>query len=346
MQTWSYGDPRELPHGADVVGAVGPGRKGDEIRKVDLDGFCVFGVGVGRKLHPVVLSRLGRQEAPRHRVAGEDGGGQAQLGPHVGDRGPLGHRETSQALASVFEDVAHVALRREDLQELEDDVLGRDPGGEFSRQVDPDHLRAGEEERLAGHGERHVEAARADGKHPQRAAGGGVAVGAQKRLCGLPEALQVDLVADAVSGPRKPDAVAARHGLQVAVVVGVLEADLDRVVVDVAHRELGAHAVDPHGLELQVGHGARCVLGERLVDADADFAAGLDAARDEMGLDEFLRDGLSHGPFFPCLKRFCIIAPKGQLCNGEKYCNPALSRSFPKFFLQPCPGGEKKSEAC
>ena len=34
----------------------------------------------------------------------------------------------------------------------------------------------------------------------------------------------------------------ARHGLQVAVVVGVLEADLDRVVVDVADRELGAHA--------------------------------------------------------------------------------------------------------
>jgi hypothetical protein len=35
-----------------------------------------------------------------------------------------------------------------------------------------------------------------------------------------------------------------------------------------------------------------------LVDADADFAAGLDAARDEMGLDEFLRDGLSHGLSF------------------------------------------------
>ena len=84
-------------------------------------------------------------------------------------------------------------------------------------------------------------------------------------------------------------------------IVGALESDLDRVVIDVAHRELGAHAIDPQGLELQVSHGARGVLGERLVDAHADLAAGLDAPRDKMCLDDFVRQGFSHGLSFPAL---------------------------------------------
>jgi len=279
---------------------VGPRGQGDETRKVELDDPRIVGIGIGGKLHPVGLSRLGRQEPPRHPVTGEDGGCQPHLRPHVGDRGPLGHGEALEAFAAVLEDVTDVAARREDLQELQDHVLGRDPGGKIPPEVYPDHLRAGQEKRLAGHGKRHVETAGPDGEHAQGPAGGGVAVGAQEGPARLAEPLEVDLVADAVAGPREPDAVAARHGMQVSMVVGVLEADLDRVVVDVAHRELRAHPADPHGLELQVGHGARGVLGERLVDTDADFAAGDDPARHQVGLDELSGQGLTHiGDPFP-----------------------------------------------
>ena len=58
-------------------------------------------------------------------------------------------------------------------------------------------------------------------------------------LPGPAEALQVHLVADAVAGAGEDDAVLRGDGLQVAVVVGVLEPDLEGVVVDVAHREFG-----------------------------------------------------------------------------------------------------------
>ena len=70
-------------------------------------------------------------------------------------------------------------------------------------------------------------------------------------------------------------------------VVGVLEIGLQHVVVDVADRELGAHSRQAHGLELQVGHRAGGVLGQRLVDAHADLAAGFHLAGDEMGARSF-----------------------------------------------------------
>ena len=81
---------------------------------------------------------------------------------------------------------------------------------------------------------------------PKAAAGGGVAVGAEQRGARLAEALQMDLVADAVARPREDDAVAlAATALKVAVVVVVLKADLERVVVNVGDREVGLDPVRP-----------------------------------------------------------------------------------------------------
>src|SRR3989304_2515242 len=88
--------------------------------------------------------------------------------------------------------------------------------------------------------------------------------GARGGLAGDAEALQVHLVADAVARPREVDAVLGGHALKEAVVVGVLEAGLEHVVVDVTHGQFCADAGDAHGLELEVGHGARGVLGEGL----------------------------------------------------------------------------------
>jgi len=54
----------------------------------------------------------------------------------------------------------------------------------------------------------------------------------KKRAARLAEAFEVDLVADAVAGAREPDAVFRRHGLQVAVVVGVFEAQAIALAVE------------------------------------------------------------------------------------------------------------------
>jgi hypothetical protein len=64
------------------------------------------------------------------------------------------------------------------------------------------------------------------------------------------------------------------------VVVGVLEARLEHVVVDVGDGELGPHPGNAHRLELEIGHGAGGVLGKRLVDADTDLAAGRELTGD------------------------------------------------------------------
>ena len=92
-------------------------------------------------------------------------------------------------------------------------------------------LRHGQIIRSAAHGDRDVQASRADGEHARRAAGGRVAVRAEQGLAGHGEALQVDLVADAVAGSGEPDAVLCRDSLDVLVVVRILAAGLEHVVV-------------------------------------------------------------------------------------------------------------------
>ena len=97
-------------------------------------------------------------------------------------------------------------------------------------------------------------------------------------LPGAAEPLQMHLVADAVAGPGEEDAVFGGHILEKAVVVGIFKSGLQRVVVHIAHGELCLDTVKPDGLELQIGHGARGVLGQGLVDPQCIFGIG--------GLDE------------------------------------------------------------
>ena len=104
----------------------------------------------------------------------------------------------------------------------------------------------------------------------------------------------MDLVADAVAGPAMVDAESAGSGLEIEMVVVVLRAELGHVVVDIAHGEVGAYAVQAHGLEKEHGGGAGGVLGEGLVDADTDLIAGAEAAITKMALQEFVCQILGH----------------------------------------------------
>ena len=75
--------------------------------------------------------------------------------------------------------------------------------------------------------------------------------------CSWPgEPLDVQVVADAVTRAGVVDAVPGCEGLQEAVVVGVLEVQLDDVVVNILDGEIHLGAVNAHPLELQAGHRA------------------------------------------------------------------------------------------
>ena len=168
-------------------------------RSMSMD-LVVGGARVGQEFAPVRLASLGREEPPRDLVAREERGGYPELGPHVGQRRSLGNGECLYPRPAIFDRLSHVPLRPQSSQDLQDDVFGRRPGTQSTLEADPDHLRVGEVECPSRHRHRHIAPAGADGEHPDGAAGGGMAVGADQRLPGTAESLQVHLVADAVAG--------------------------------------------------------------------------------------------------------------------------------------------------
>ena len=164
-------------------------------------------------------------------------------------------------------------LTRENPQQLQADILRGDERAQMAGQIDLEHLRHGDIIRAAAHGDCHVQTTGTHGQHADAAAGGRVAVRPDKGLAGLAEALQMDLVADAVAGPGEPDAVLFCDGLDIAVVVGVFKAGLQRVVVDVGNAALCLDPGHTHGFEFQVRHRAGGVLCQCLVDFQGDLAA-------------------------------------------------------------------------
>ncbi len=146
----------------------------------------------------------------------------------------------------------------------------------------------------AAHGHGHIHAPRPEGQHTDAAAGGGVAVRADEGLARGPEALQVQLVADAVARPGEVYAVLSGDGLDIPVVVGVLKAALKSVVVDIRHALFGLHPGDPHGLELKIGHGAGGVLGQSLVDAETHVRTHCHFAAYQVGGNDFLCYSFTH----------------------------------------------------
>ena len=230
--------------------------------QVDLDNFVIFGVGVGPSsrhsfsrpwaaMNSRVTSSLGKIEV----VAPSSAPMLVMVARSVADRLATPSPPYSMILPTP---PLTLSLRRTSRITS----LAETQGCSLPVSLTRHDLRHRQVERLAGHRRGHVQPARADREHAEAAAGGGVAVGAQQRLAGDVEPLELDLVADAVAGPGEVDAVLRRDALQVRVVVGVLEAGLERVVVDVADGALRPDLRHAHRLELQVGHRAGGVLRE------------------------------------------------------------------------------------
>ncbi len=77
-------------------------------------------------------------------------------------------------------------------------------------------------------------------------------------------------------------------------VVGVLEVELVRLVVAVLRRQFSLHFVEFERLELQPDHRTGCVLCEDLIDLDSDLLSGFEFPFDEVVIENFFRERLSH----------------------------------------------------
>src|SRR5829696_666593 len=120
-----------------------------------------------------------------------------------------------------------------------------------------------------------------------------------ERRAGPGEALDVQVVADAVPRTGVVDAVSGGEGLQEAVVIWVLEVELDDVVVDVLDGEIHLGAVHAHPLELQAGHRACSILEQRLVYPQPDLLAGIERPFDHVVPEDLGDQILRHCPSPP-----------------------------------------------
>jgi hypothetical protein len=87
--------------------------------------------------------------------------------------------------------------------------------------------------------------------------------------------------------------------LEVAMIVGVLETDLNRVMINIADGKFGSNPRDIHGFKLQISHGSRGILGQGLIDPDTDLHAGPATSGREMRDDNFFSNRFPHMSLIP-----------------------------------------------
>ena len=110
------------------------------------------------------------------------------------------------------------------------------------------------------------------------------------------EALDMQVVADAVPRTGVINTVSGGEGLQETVVVWVLEVELDDVVIDVLDGEIYLGAIHAHPLELQAGHRARGVLEQCLIYPQPHLLAGAELPFDHVILEDPGDQILRHCP--------------------------------------------------
>ena len=134
-----------------------------------------------------------------------------------------------------------------------------------------DHLGAVQVICAAAHSHGHVQSARANGQHSQRAACGGMAIAAQQRPARLAHPFQLHLMTDTVARLGKENAVSLRHALDKLVVVRIFKTRLKCVVIYVGNRKLCLDLFHIHSLQLEIYHRTCGILRECLIDLDLNF---------------------------------------------------------------------------
>ena len=96
-------------------------------------------------------------------------------------------------------------------------------------------------------------------------------VAAEQRFTRFSETLEVYLMTDAVSRPRKIKTVFFGDALQITVIVHIFKIGLQRVMIDVRNGEFRFDARNADRFELEISHRSRRILRQRLIDADCDI---------------------------------------------------------------------------
>ena len=118
---------------------------------------------------------------------------------HVADRHPLVHRHPVDGVAGIFVGVADPTVHAEAADDLEDDVLGVDPGRQPARHADAADLQRIHRQALRREHVADLRGPDPEGDRAERAVSGGVAVAARDGHPGLGEAeLRPDHVHDAL----------------------------------------------------------------------------------------------------------------------------------------------------
>src|SRR5680860_677561 len=192
-------------------------------------------ISVGEAPGEVTLPLLGAEERGDPVVGGEHGAGGAELGSHVRDHVPVHRGQSGEPGPVVLDDPVHASLDAMPAQQLQDHVLGTDPGPQLPGQVNTPDLRHLQVDRLTRDRPGHLDPAQSDREHAERPGGRGVAVRADHRLAGYAEPLHVRRMRDTVSclGEPQPEPLARRA--QELVVIRVVAVCLQQVVVDVLH---------------------------------------------------------------------------------------------------------------
>ena len=230
-QTCRVACPATSAHRDDVAGR---GRQRDqrlERAEVDRLELVVAGARRRRRARSHSSSRpCAREPRARLLVAREDPGRRAGLHDHVADRPAVGRGQRRHAVAGELEDRARA--RRE--RRAGAAARGRRPstaptGGACPASSTPDDPRALERRTAVRAIATATSVAPAPiASIPSAPGHRRVAVGADQEPARPGEALEVQVVGDAVSGPRVERAVARGELAEVRVVLGILVVDLER----------------------------------------------------------------------------------------------------------------------
>ena len=213
----------------------------------------------------------------------EEGRGRAELGRHVGDRGPVGQGQPRQSVAGELDKRADNAVRAEHLGHHQDEVRSRGPFRQRAREADADDLRHRLVQRLAEQHGFGLDSADAVAQDTESVDHRGVRIGPNERVRERDfattiwvaaarhhgrQVLEIHLVDDAGSGRNDSEIVEGGLGpaqqliaLAVPFVLppdvegegirGAVVIDLDRMVDDQIRRH---QRVDPGRVAAEGGH--------------------------------------------------------------------------------------------
>ena len=286
----------KLGNGNHVVGHVGTGYQRHDGGKIHFHLFVVLRIFVRSERLPVLLTPHLLQEFAGTLVGGEERARGAEFRAHVGDGGAFRHGKRAHAGTAVFKDAPHAALDAQTGQHVQNDVLGLRPSGQTTGEPHLDDLGHGNAVGFPGHGKGHGKTAGAHGETAHAAGVGGMAVGSEKHAAGPGEVFQMKLMTDAGAGSGVHRAEALRRRAQEAMVVGIAEPHLQRIVIHIAYRKLGTNGREAQGFKLKPGHGARGVLRKRLIHTKPDFLSGDHLPFHQVGTDNLVSN--VHGKTF------------------------------------------------